>query len=105
MNSKFLFKRASLFLALAAMSQDQAMSLLKVKPGDSDEAINQSYRTLMKKYHPDKNKLLDTTDIATALNQARHVLLNRRVERAKRIDLNEETLREFEDLLDQFKIK
>lgn len=56
--------------------------ILKVDQTASDEEIKKSYKYLIKKYHPDKNK--ETTEQFTSIQYAKEVLMDR-------------TLREFHD--------
>lgn len=58
----------------AGMTEEEAYQVLGLEKGASAEAINRSHRELMKKIHPDQG---GTTYLATRVNQARDILLQR----------------------------
>ncbi|MET0743013.1 MAG: DnaJ domain-containing protein [Microvirga sp.] len=57
-----------------AMTKEEAYQVLVLDPGASVDDIQRSYRTLMKKLHPDQG---GTTYLATRVNEAKEVLLSR----------------------------
>lgn len=59
---------------LGAMSQEEAYQVLGLEPGAAEAAIRQTHRALMKKLHPDQG---GSTYLASRVNQAKDVLLNR----------------------------
>lgn len=59
---------------LGAMSQEEAYQVLGLQPGADGEAVRAAHRTLMKKLHPDQG---GSTYLASRVNQAKDVLLNR----------------------------
>jgi hypothetical protein len=56
------------------MSKEEAYQILGLQPGASVDEIQKSYRTLMKKLHPDQG---GTSYLAARVNQARETLLSR----------------------------
>jgi hypothetical protein len=56
------------------MTEEEAYQILGLEFGASREAILHSYRSAMKKVHPDQG---GSTDLAVRLNQARDVLMRR----------------------------
>lgn len=55
------------------MSRDQAFSILGLSEGASDTEINERYRQLMRKVHPDQG---GSGYLATQLNEAKRTLLD-----------------------------
>ena len=59
----------------SAMSENQALSVLGLKPGASEDEIIQAHRQLMQKLHPDRG---GNDYLASQLNNAKETLLRRR---------------------------
>ena len=59
---------------LGAMTQEEAYQVLGLQPGASETAVRDAHRLLMKKLHPDQG---GSTYLASRVNQAKDVLLNR----------------------------
>lgn len=59
---------------LGAMSKEEAYEVLGLQPGAAEAAIRDAHRLLMKRLHPDQG---GTTYLASRVNQAKDVLLNR----------------------------
>jgi hypothetical protein len=57
-----------------AMTQEEAYEVLGLQPGSEAEAVRRAHRNLMKKLHPDQG---GSTYLASRVNQAKDVLLNR----------------------------
>lgn len=57
-----------------AMTEQEAYQVLGLQSGASVAEIQRTYRTLMKKFHPDRG---GTGDLAARVNQAKDVLLSR----------------------------
>jgi hypothetical protein len=58
----------------ARMSAERARQILGVDDGASEREINERYRDLMRRVHPDRG---GSTYLATELNEAKRVLLGR----------------------------
>ena len=58
----------------SAMTEQEAYEVLGIEVGASEEQIREAHRTLLRKLHPDQG---GTTWLATRINMARDVLLNR----------------------------
>jgi curved DNA-binding protein CbpA len=57
------------------MNQQQALNVLGLKPGASDDEIITAHRQLMQKFHPDRG---GNDFIASQINDAKDVLLGKR---------------------------
>ncbi len=57
------------------MNQQQALNVLGLKPGASDEEIITAHRQLMQKFHPDRG---GNDFLASQINDAKDVLLGKR---------------------------
>jgi hypothetical protein len=60
--------------ATTAMTEQEAYEVLGIEMGASEEQIREAHRALLRKLHPDQG---GTTWLATRINMARDVLLNR----------------------------
>ena len=60
--------------ATSAMTEQEAYEVLGIEMGASEEQIREAHRALLRKLHPDQG---GTTWLATRINMARDVLLNR----------------------------
>ncbi|TNE63359.1 MAG: hypothetical protein EP335_09790 [Alphaproteobacteria bacterium] len=56
------------------MSRDEALEVLGLQPGASEDEINAAYRRLMAQVHPDKG---GNDWMASKLNEARRTLLGK----------------------------
>jgi len=59
------------------MNVQEAFKEFELKPDASDEEIKKQYKTLSKKYHPDRNKDSSAEDKFKKINAAHEVLKNR----------------------------
>jgi hypothetical protein len=57
-----------------AMAEEEAYQVLGLQPGADEDAVRRAHRSLMKKLHPDQG---GSTYLASRVNQAKDVLLNR----------------------------
>jgi curved DNA-binding protein CbpA len=57
-----------------ALTESEALEILGLEPGSSDEEIVQAHRELMQKIHPDRG---GSNYMATKLNLARDLLLKK----------------------------
>jgi DnaJ-class molecular chaperone len=55
------------------MTEEEALSVLGLKKGASDEDIKKSYYDLMKKFHPDKD---GNNYLSNLITEAKNKLLN-----------------------------
>ena len=60
--------------ATSAMTEQEAYEVLGIEMGASEDQIREAHRALLRKLHPDQG---GTTWLATRINMARDVLLNR----------------------------
>ncbi len=58
-----------------AITESEALEILGLEPGSSDEQIIQAHRELMQKIHPDRG---GNNYMATKLNLARDLLLGKK---------------------------
>jgi curved DNA-binding protein CbpA len=58
-----------------ALTESEALEILGLEPGSSDEQIIQAHRELMQKIHPDRG---GNNYMATKLNLARDLLLGKK---------------------------
>src|SRR5262249_21390334 len=56
------------------MTEEEAYQILGLQPGASTDDIGNTYRSLMKKLHPDQG---GTTSLPARINEAKDVLLRR----------------------------
>ena len=58
------------------MTEEEALSVLGLKKGASDEDIKKSYYDLMKKFHPDKD---GNNYLSNLITEAKNKLLNKQI--------------------------
>jgi hypothetical protein len=79
LDAKGLHKEADvldLVLLKLAMSSSEAHAILGIKPGATEDEIQDAWKRLVRLYHPDVNKATDATEKTQAINAARSVLLS-----------------------------
>jgi DnaJ-domain-containing protein 1 len=62
------------------MQAGEAYKILGLKPGASPQEIRRAYRSLVKKYHPDKNNSADANDKFIAIQTAYELLINGKID-------------------------